>query len=279
MPEAFTPGARRTGVELDTLTARIAQRLYPDATIFAKGFEETSLPDNFFDAVVSNIPFGNYPVFDPAYRSRPAVTRAIRDYFFAKALDKARAGGIVALITSRYTMDKQDTTIRKYLAERANLLGAIRLPNTAFKANAGTEVTTDIVFLQKHGQGGPASAEAWRELAPIETPDGPILVNEYFARHPEMMLGQMRLEHGMYRGGEASLAGELSQATLGRNLPIRTAIRSSAVPSNEFTALGKRLGTPAPPSLYSATCPRQTPRDSMRKPARFRFMARCANGS
>jgi hypothetical protein len=144
MPEAFTPGSCRTGVELDSLTARIAQRLYPDATIFAKGFEETSLPDNFLGAVVGNIPFGRYPVFDPAYRSSPAVTRAIHDYFFAKALDKARAGGMVALITSRYTMDKQDATIRQYLAERANLIGAIRLPNTAFKANAGTEVTTDI---------------------------------------------------------------------------------------------------------------------------------------
>ena len=146
MPEALAPGARRTGVELDSLTARIAQRLYPDATIFAKGFEETPLPDNFFDAVVGNIPFGNYPVFDPAYRGSPAVTRAIHDYFFAKSLDKARAGGVVALITSRYTMDKQDATIRQYLAERANLIGAIRLPNTAFKANAGTEVTTDILF-------------------------------------------------------------------------------------------------------------------------------------
>jgi len=216
MPETLAPGARRTGVELESLTARIAQRLYPDATIFAKGFEETPLPNNFFDAVVGNIPFGNYPVFDPTYRSSPAVTRAIHDYFFAKALDKARAGGVVALITSRYTMDKQDATIRQYLAERANLIGAIRLPNTAFKANAGTEVTTDILFLQKHGPGVPASGEVWRELAQIDTPDGPIHVNEYFSRHPEMMLGQMRLEHGMYRGGEPSLVGELSQANLGR---------------------------------------------------------------
>jgi hypothetical protein len=154
--------------------------------------------------------FGNYPVFDPTYRGSPAVTRAI----FAKALDKARAGGMVALITSRYTMDKQDATIRQYLADRANLIAAIRLPNTAFKANAGTEVTTDIVFLQKHGQGVLASAEAWRQLAPIETPDGPILVNEYFARHPQMMLGQMRLEGKMYRGREASLVGVVSQANL-----------------------------------------------------------------
>ena len=155
-------------------------------------------------------------MFDPTYRSSPAVTRAIHDYFFAKSLDKARAGGLVALITSRYTMDKQDATIRQYLAEHANLIGAIRLPNTAFKANAGTEVTTDILFLQKHGQGVPASGETWRELAPIDTPDGPIHVNEYFSRHPEMMLGEMRIEHGMYRGGEPALVGELSQANLAR---------------------------------------------------------------
>ena len=214
MPEGFMAGGRRTGVELDSLTARIAQQLYPDATIFAKGFEEASLPDNFFDAVVGNIPFGNYPVHDPAFRSSPAATRTIHDYFFAKSLDKVRPGGVVALITSRYTMDKQDSTVRRYLADRANLIGAIRLPNTAFKANAGTEVTTDILFLQKHGPGVPAGGETWREFAAIHTPDGPAFVNEYFARHPDMMLGQMRLEHGMYRSGEPSLVGELSEPTL-----------------------------------------------------------------
>ena len=157
MPESLLPGCRRTGVELDGITARIAKQLYPDATIFAKGFEETTLPDNFFDAVIGNIPFGNYPVHDPAYRNSP-VTRTIHDYFLAKSLDKLRPGGVMALITSRYTMDKQDSTMRRYLADRADLVGAIRLPNTAFKANAGTEVTTDILFLQKRapGPGNPA---------------------------------------------------------------------------------------------------------------------------
>jgi hypothetical protein len=216
MPEALAPGSRRTGVELDSLTARIAQRLYPDATIFAKGFEETVLPDNYFDAVVGNVPFGNYSVFDSAYRANPALTHAIHDYFFAKSLDKVREGGIVALITSRYTMDKQDSTIRRYLAERASLIGAKRLPDTAFKANAGTEVTTDILFLQKHGRGVTPGWETWRDLAPIETPDGPVFINEYFARHLDMMLGQMRLEGRMYRGGEPSLVGEVTPANLGR---------------------------------------------------------------
>ena len=212
MPPTVFPASKRTGVELDSVTARIASKLYPDATIFAKGFEETVLPDNFFDAVVGNVPFGDYGVHDPAYK-RP-LTRAIHDYFFAKSLDKLRPGGVMALITSRYTMDKQDSTVRDYLAERADLLGAIRLPNTAFKANAGTEVTTDILFLRKRAPGQAASGEAWEELSPIHTEDGEIPVNEYFARYPEMMLGKMKLEGTMYRGQEPTLAGTLSPALL-----------------------------------------------------------------
>jgi N12 class adenine-specific DNA methylase len=213
MPESLLPGCRRTGVELDSITARISKQLYPDATIFAKGFEETLLPDNFFDAVIGNIPFGNYPVHDPAYRHSP-VTRTIHDYFLAKSLDKLRTGGVMALITSRYTMDKQDATMRRYLADRADLIGAIRLPNTAFKANAGTDVTTDILFLQKRTPGTPPRSEAWRDLATIVTPDGGIAVNEYFTRHPEMMLGEMRLEGSQYREREPTLAGELSPELL-----------------------------------------------------------------
>src|ERR1035438_1123906 len=216
MPEALLPGCRRTGVELDTITARIAKQLYPDATIFAKGFEETALPNNFFDAVIGNIPFGNYGVHDPAYGKSP-VTRAIHDYFLAKGLDKLRPGGVMALVTSRYTMDKQDSTIRRYLAERADLVAAIRLPKTAFKANAGTEVTTDILFLQKRAPGTAPSGvapshgrgETWRDLSTIDTPDGPVSVNEYFGRHPEMMLGTMRLEGSLYREREPALTGGL----------------------------------------------------------------------
>src|ERR1035437_8887125 len=188
MPESLLPGCRRTGVELDSITARIAKQLYPDAAIFAKGFEETGLPDNFFDAVIGNIPFGNYPVHDPAYRHSP-VTRTIHDYFLAKSLDQLRPGGGRAPNPSPYTMDKQDSTMRRYLAERADLVGAIRLPNTAFKANAGTEVTTDILFLQKRAPGTAPHGAMWRDLTAIYTPDGTTSVNEYFARHPEMMLG------------------------------------------------------------------------------------------
>ncbi len=214
MPPAVFQGSKKTGVELESVTARIAGKLYPDSTVFAKGFEDTKLPDNFFDAIVGNVPFGDYGVHDPAYK-RPQ-TRAIHDYFFAKSLDKLRPGGVMALITSRYTMDKQDSGMRKYLADRADLLGAIRLPNTAFKANAGTEVTTDILFLQKRAPGKAPAGHAWSELDAIDTADGEIAVNEYYARHPRMMLGRMKLEGTMYRGAEPTLAGQLTQAELSR---------------------------------------------------------------
>jgi hypothetical protein len=143
-------------------------------------------------------------------------TRAIHDYFFAKSLEKVRPGGVMALITSRYTMDKQDEAIRKHLAEHADLLGAIRLPNTAFKGNAGTEVTTDILFLRKRAPGAQPSGESWQHLETIDSPDGPILVNEYFGRHPEMMLGKMKLEGTMYRGAEPALEGQLTPELLNR---------------------------------------------------------------
>jgi N12 class adenine-specific DNA methylase len=227
MPDSLLPGCRRTGVELDGITARIAKQLYPDATIFAKGFEETHLPDNFFDAVIGNIPFGNYPVHDPAYKNSP-MTRTIHDYFLAKSLDKVRAGGVMALITSRYTMDKQDSTMRRYLSDRADLVGAIRLPNTAFKANAGTEVTTDILFLQKRVPGTTSGRGSWRDLATIDMPDGAIGVNEYFALHPQMMLGQMRLEGTMYRDREPTLAGELTPELLNQAI--------SSLPENIYAA-------------------------------------------
>ena len=213
MPQDLS-SSHRTGVELDSITARIAAKLYPDSTIFAKGFEETPLPDNYFDAVIGNVPFGNYAVHDPSYKR--TLTRAIHDYFFAKSLGKLRPGAVMALITSRYTMDKQDDTIRAYLAGSADLLGAIRLPNTAFKGNAGTEVTTDILFLRKRLPGAEPAGHAWKKLETIDTEDGPVEVNEYFARHPQMILGKMKLEGTMYRGGEPALVGELTPDLLRR---------------------------------------------------------------
>ena len=213
MPEDMQ-GGHRTGVELDSITARIAKQLYPDATIFAKGFEETPLPDNYMDVVCGNIPFGDYAVHDPAMKH--GMTRAIHDYFLAKSLEKVRPGGVLALITSRYTMDKENETVRKYLDERADLLGAIRLPNTAFKGNAGTEVTTDLLFLQKRVPGTPPAGHAWRSLAPVSvgTYGNTTRINEYFAAHPEMMLGEMKLERGMYGNNEPTLAGELTPELL-----------------------------------------------------------------
>jgi N12 class adenine-specific DNA methylase len=213
MPESMQ-GGLRTGVELDSITARIAQKLYPDSTIFVKGFEETPLPDNYFDAIVGNVPFGDYAIHDPAMKRQ--LTRTIHDYFFAKSLTKLRQGGVMVLITSRYTMDKQDGTIRRHLAEHADLLGAIRLPNTAFRANAGTEVTTDILFLRKRALGTVTTGHAWLTLENIDSPDGPIAVNEYYARHPEMMLGQMKLQGTMYSAGEPTLEGELTPELLRR---------------------------------------------------------------
>jgi hypothetical protein len=145
---------------------------------------------------------------------KPQLTRAIHDYFFAKSLEKTRPGGIMALITSRYTMDKNNDAIRRHLAAQADLLGAIRLPNTAFKANAGTEVTTYIVFLRKHAPGAQPAGEPWQHLEAIDSAAGPIEVNEYFARHPEMMLGKMKLAGTMYRGAEPTLEGQLTPELL-----------------------------------------------------------------
>src|SRR6266851_1988746 len=211
MPEEMQ-GGHRTGVELDSITARIAKKLYPDTTIFAQGFEETQLPDNYFDAVVGNVPFGDYAVHDPSMKH--SLTRSIHDYFFAKSLEKTRPGGILALITSRYTMDKVDTTIREALAEKADLVAAIRLPNTAFKGNAGTEVTTDILFLQKRTPDHEPAGEIWTETEPIEIEGRAIALNEYYVHHPEMMLGNMTLVGTMYRDKEPTLAGEVTEDCL-----------------------------------------------------------------
>jgi N12 class adenine-specific DNA methylase len=213
MPEGLYPGTRRTGVELDSITARIAAKLYPDSNVHGKALEDTALPKDFFDAAVGNIPFGNYPVFDPAYRRAPQLTRGIHDYFLSKSLDLVRPGGLIALITSRYTMDKQDSAVREHLVDGAVLLGALRLPNTAFKANAGTDVTTDILFLQKRSSSVQQEGERWTELAPIDTPDGKLQINEYFVGHPEMMLGRMGLESAQY-GAAPALIGSLDPEIL-----------------------------------------------------------------
>ena len=192
MPEKMRD-SKLFGVELDSITGRIAQQLYPSANIQIKGYEKTDFPDNFFDLAVGNVPFGNYPVADKRYDKEKFP---IHDYFFAKTLDKVAPGGIVAFITSKGTLDKANSKTREYLAKRADLIGAIRLPNNAFKENANTEVTSDIIFLQK------------REKMAVELPDwcyignneDGIPVNQYFLDHPEMILGKMSEDGKMYGG-------------------------------------------------------------------------------
>lgn len=205
---------QRTGIELDSTTGRIAKLLYPESDIHVAGFEAVRLPNDYFDVAVSNVPFGNYGVYDPQFKKTPALTKSIHDYFFAKALEKVRPGGTVAFITSNFTMDKRDPYIRKYLSSKADLIGAIRLPNTAFKGNAGTEVTTDIIILRKRPTGMPVAGEPWADTKSIDTPDGPVEVNEYFANHPEMMVGEMGLQGSMYRDQSAALTGELTPENL-----------------------------------------------------------------
>ena len=189
LPESMA-GSKLYGVELDSISGRIAKLLYPRAHITVAGFETTDRRD-FYDLAVGNVPFGNYQVNDRAYNK---LGFSIHNYFFAKALDQVRPGGIVAFLTSRYTMDSKDTAVRQYLAQRADLLGAIRLPNNAFKANAGTEVVSDILFLQKRST--PQVTEPdWVQTQ--ETPEG-FTVNRYFIRHPEMVLGQPTSESTQY---------------------------------------------------------------------------------
>ena len=189
LPEEMR-SSRLYGVELDSISGRIAKQLYPQANITVAGFETTDRKD-FFDVAVGNVPFGNYQVNDRAYNK---LGFSIHNYFFAKALDQVRPGGIVAFVTSRYTMDAKDPTVRKYLAQRADLLGAIRLPNNAFKANAGTEVVTDIIFLQKREQPILIDPE-WVSVG--QNQDG-FTVNSYYLEHPEMILGRQSSENTQY---------------------------------------------------------------------------------
>ena len=204
--------SRLYGVELDSITGRIAKKLYPQADITVAGFETTDRRD-FYDLAVGNVPFGNYKVSDKAYNK---LGFSIHNYFFAKAIDQVRPGGIVSFVTSRYTMDSKDSTARKHMAERADLLGAIRLPNNAFKANAGTEVVSDIIFLQKRDR--PIDHEPdWVQLG--KTEDG-FAINQYFVDHPEMVLGELTTENTQYGREEctvrpiegAVLADQLAEA-------------------------------------------------------------------
>ena len=208
LPESMQ-GSRLYGVELDSISGRIAQKLYPEANITVAGFETTKQQD-FYDLAIGNVPFGQYRVNDRDYNK---LGFSIHNYFFAKALDQVRPGGVVAFVTSRYTMDSKDSTARKYLAERADLVGAIRLPNNAFRANAGTDVVSDIIFLQKRDR--PIDREPdWVQLGQTESG---ISINQYFVDHPEMILGELSTESTQY-GREESTVLPLEGADLGEQL-------------------------------------------------------------
>ena len=211
MPESMSK-SKIYGVELDTISAGIAQQLYQKTSIAAQPFEEANLPDSFFDAVVGNVPFGDFKVLDKKYDKHKFL---IHDYFFAKSLDKLRPGGVMALITSKGTMDKENPAVRKYIAQRADLLGAIRLPNNTFKGNAGTEVVSDILFLQKRDR----LIDIEPDWVHLGTDANGIPMNSYFVEHPEMILGEMKMVSGRfgpepscvpYEGAE--LAEQLSEA-------------------------------------------------------------------
>ena len=207
MPKEIAEGSRLYGVELDNITGRIAAKLYPQASVQIKGFEDTSFPNDKFDLVVGNVPFGGYGVADSDYNR---YNFKVHDYFLAKSIDKVRPGGIVAVITSKGTMDKLNPSARKYVAERAELLGAVRLPNNAFKQTAGTEAVADILFFRKRAEKiNDLSKEEW--LGTGKTEEG-YEINNYFLAHPEMILGTLAEEHGLYGGIDTTVKPD------GRNL-------------------------------------------------------------
>jgi len=224
LPEQLSD-AKMYGVELDNLTGRIAQQLYQNADITVSGFENTNHPDDFFDLAVGNVPFGNYSVHDRRYDRQNLM---IHDYFFTKTLDKVRPGGIVAFITSKGTLDKQSSKARAALAQKADLLGAIRLPNNAFKANAGTEVTSDILFFQKRDR-VPEKLPEWVEIG--ENEEG-VPLNRYFLEHPEMVLGKMEFCRNMYGNEKETACIPIEGADLSEQLA--EAIQHISPPDREL---------------------------------------------
>ena len=186
LPDSMA-GSKAYGVEIDSISGRIAQQLYQNSRIAVDGFEKVQMPDSFFDVAVGNVPFGDFKVLDKQYDKYHWL---IHDYFFGKTLDKVRPGGIVAFITSKGTMDKENSAVRKYLAQRADLIGAIRLPDNAFKRNAGTEVTSDIIFLQKRDR----MTDIEPDWVHLDTDENGIRMNSYFVQHPDMVLGNMVME-------------------------------------------------------------------------------------
>ena len=224
MPQEIADGAKLYGVELDRVTGKIATKLYPQAKIQIKGFEETAFQDNSFDLVVTNVPFGGYTVFDPDYNK---YNFYIHDYFIAKGIDKIKPNGLMAVITSKGTMDKQNPSIRKYIADRAELVGAIRLPNTAFKQTANTEVVTDILFFRKREERINATIENTEWLATGKTEEG-YEINNYYIAHPEMVLGTLAKETGLYGAEDITVKSD------GRDLSEAINVAISRLPQDFY---------------------------------------------
>jgi SAM-dependent methyltransferase len=247
MPDAMAARSHLTGVEIDPLTARLAKALYPDADIRSQAFENVTLPTNGFDLAVSNVPFGDYTPFDPKLNPRKFH---IHDYYFVAAAERVRPGGLVAFVTSRGTLDKQYPHLREAVARSCDFLGAIRLPNTAFKKNANTEVTTDIVFLRKRAPGEKPGGQPWRESRPIGAETNPIFLNEYYHAHPEMMLGRLeRVEHGLYGREEVRLSADgrdLGEALAGAVAKLPVGVFK---PLSEQQAAAMRQTIPVPPGV------------------------------
>lgn len=241
LPDSMT-GSRLYGIELDNVTGRIAKQLYPSANIAITGFEKADLPDNFFDLAIGNVPFGNYKLSEKRYDYQGFL---IHDHFFAKALDKVRPGGVVAFITSKGTMDKQSPEVRRYLAQRAELLGAVRLPNNAFLKNAGTEVTSDILFLQKRDR--PIDVD--RDWIYLDINENGINLNRYFVEHPEMILGKMEMKSGQF--GMESTCMPLPDADLSALLMTAMATIDGNIPEAELPDLDLATSTtlPADPTV------------------------------
>jgi type I restriction-modification system DNA methylase subunit len=195
-PDSVHDVSHYTGIELDGFTAKIAKYLLPQESVIHGDYTKTKLPNGFFDVAIGNPPFANIKVLDdPDYKKQRF---SLHDYFFAKSIDKVRPGGLLVFVTSRYTMDKLDQKAREYIADRADLIGAVRLPQTAFKENAGTEVVTDVLFLQKRHDGVPRGGEDWLRTDQITAQGNKFQINEYFKRHPEMVLGKHSAQGSMY---------------------------------------------------------------------------------
>ena len=216
MPDSLAPNTVRVGIELDPLSARIAQFLYPDSQIRLAGFETVALPDGFFDVVIGNVPFGAYPVLDSRYKKHPALTRSIHDYFLAKSIDLVRPGGLLALITSRHTMDKQNSAVREYVASKANLVAAVRLPNGTFRANAGTDVTTDLLFLQRRESAVPEQAQPWLQSEDAGDRRWPRRDQRVFRRSPAAHARHTRARFDPVRGCGIHSQRKFLPATLRR---------------------------------------------------------------